>query len=72
MEFQLELEKTPYFVWVWSSVIILFKMENFKGGLVYQPNILYDIKSPPKNRAEENYEYCEDQVDYDTKESHAC
>lgn len=50
-------------------ILILFKMENFKGGAVHQPKILYDINNPPKNIVEDNYEDCEDQVDYDTEEN---
>lgn len=49
-------------------VLILFKMEKFtKEGAVYRPKILYGIKSPSKNRAEDNYADSEDQVNYDTE-----
>lgn len=65
--FQLVSEHAPCFVWMCSRALIMFMLDNFRGGGVHQSNILYDIKNPPKNWSEYNNEDCEDQVDYDTE-----
>lgn len=70
IKFQLASKKVPCSIWVYFRVLIRFKMDNSKeGGLVHRPTILDGAKDPPKTVAEDNYEDCEYQVEYDSKEN---